>query len=565
VKRNNLLLLLSRIAGIVAIVLAFALASAPVANAQGEPPPGPGTPQPAKESPPATRVVITPLAPVTVGRDVVVSAQLVTASGEFVGALGNELFELWVDGKLDRRARTDAKGNAVIHPTTELVVGAHTVRVVYPGSRALAGSESSTNLLITPATLVVKVVPPMANVAFSLGGRQFVSGTDGIAKVSADVAGTYQLRVLTTDIKSADTHATFSRWGDDAFQATREVDLPYDEMVEVGFDVSHRISWSYVDLDGNPVGPERADSLAVKGTQGAVHVFSEYQPEWLLASRVVRLQGGLQEAKIQWGVESVMVDGANTVNRGQHRFYVQPGDRWEVRLLLYTAHFAARDALFGFPVGSGINLEYPDRQVRYFPAGTSPRVTVAALARGHYIASITDAPGYAPETPVAVTRQQDVQLKVISYFDLVVFVVVLGSIGLGLLFSGRPHLLAWIPTPLRRRNARRAPVWTTGALLLIMIGVPALTASYLLTVRAPDAAPRVSIPATNGAGGHADGVRSDSASSGAAVLPPAVSREVAIGALGGASGGVAKFAAPPIWYVNKSDAAGVIDKGEVGR
>jgi predicted RNA-binding Zn-ribbon protein involved in translation (DUF1610 family) len=63
------------------------------------------------------------------------------------------------------------------------------------------------------------------------------------------------------------------------------------------------------------------------------------------------------------------------------------------------------------------------------------------LARGIYRVTVIGAKGYAPPTPIALSRDQNVELMVFSYLDM----GVLGSIGviiaLGLLFFGRPHLM----------------------------------------------------------------------------------------------------------------------------
>jgi hypothetical protein len=46
-----------------------------------------------------------------------------------------------------------------------------------------------------------------------------------------------------------------------------------------------------------------------------------------------------------------------------------------------------------------------------------------------------------------MSRDQDVVLKVISYFDMAVVGFVLALIGFGLLFAGRPQLVRWLPFP----------------------------------------------------------------------------------------------------------------------
>lgn len=471
-----------RLAGLAVsvIVVALAILVTPAARAETK------APAPAR---PATRVVIKPPAPVMVGDPATVSVQLTLATGEVVGAVENEALQLLIDGQPVRRIRTDTDGAADIPAGKDLPVGQRQVEVVYAGSRSLGASRATATLTILPATIVIQSLPALAGIQYAIDGQIVTSDASGVARLEVDHAGTSHITILTTEVRDDTTWATFSRWRDDVFTADRDVDVPLREPLQIGFDVRYLVSWSYVDLDGQSVDPTRVSSITVKGTHGVTREFRDHQPAWLLATRVVRLKEALEESKIQWGVESVMIDGANTVNRGQHRFFVNRGDNWSIPLLLYSAHLTAKDALFGIPLGSGFTLRSPDGQVLAVDGGAGRQTIVSGMARGHYVVAVSDAPGIAPSVPVAITRDQSVRMRVISYFDLGFGAVLFGSIGFGLLFLGRPQILRRVPNPLRRTQYLNGE-WVTALLLFVVAAVPILTLSYVLTFHRPPASPR---------------------------------------------------------------------------
>ena len=116
----------------------------------------------------------------------------------------------------------------------------------------------------------------------------------------------------------------------------------------------------------NPWTRRRITSITLKGSNGTTYTFEDNLPHWLPAGRVIRLNNGLEQTKILYSIISVVIDGSNVVSQAQQRFFVNPNDVWTVKLLLYKARFTARDALFRFPIGSGIRMEYPDGEVESF-------------------------------------------------------------------------------------------------------------------------------------------------------------------------------------------------------
>jgi hypothetical protein len=236
----------------------------------------------------------------------------------------------------------------------------------------------------------------------------------------------------------------FGRWGDDEFAPTRKIEVPLDKPLEVGFEVSYQVSQTFVDLDHQPVDSSRITSITYKGSNGATFTFEDTGTHWLPSGRIIRLNNGLQETRILYSVMSIVIDGANVVSQAQQRYYVDPDDLWTIQVLLYEAHFSARDALFGFPIGTGIHMEFPDGEVQEYTFDPKEGYTLKGLARGIYKVTVTGAQGYAPPTPIALSRSQDVELMVFSYIDMG-FLMSIGLIlSVGLLWYGRPYIFTQI-------------------------------------------------------------------------------------------------------------------------
>ncbi len=195
-----------------------------------------------------------------------------------------------------------------------------------------------------------------------------------------------------------------------------------------------------MDPHGIGVDPERVTSFTLRSNVGTVATYPDGQQRWFTTSRTVRRPNGLHSVPVHYILERVDVDGQNVVNNGQQRFLVAPDDEWEVELLLYSVRLMPHDALFGFPVGDAVTLTYPNGESARIPSEDGA-LTVRWLARGMYRVSVPDAPGWSPVTPVALSRDQEVKLRVITYLDMAV--VILAGLGLavGLLHVGRPHLI----------------------------------------------------------------------------------------------------------------------------
>lgn len=394
-----------------------------------------------------------PLGPQPVGTRPTVIATLVNLEGRVIP---NKVLFLSIDGERVRQIRTDDLGIANIRISRDLPVGEYAVTVEFPGTEAYLPASASMTLVMRPMRLTVETVPPVPNVTFTLDGETFVSGPDGLAELDIDEPGTYELSVDGSELQiDPDTRAAFARWADSTFQPERDVEVSGDVRLQAGFNTSHPIGLTFSDLSGALVDTARVTSVTFKRSNGSYHTYENGEPQWLLATRVVRRAEGLEASPLLYSVESVMIDGTTAVNRYQQRFYVEHADTWDIQLLLYSARITATDAIFGFQIGSGVTLQYPDGREEHLEFGKDGDVIQASMARGLYYVQVTGVRGMAPLTPIALSKDQDVELKVLSAFDIGVGITSGLAIALALLLIWRPHLPGLVLGGLRRSSKRK--------------------------------------------------------------------------------------------------------------
>jgi hypothetical protein len=283
-----------------------------------------------------------------------------------------------------------------------------------------------------PATINIQTVPPTVNVPFSLDDRKIATDAQGATKIDlADLSPKIRQAIKIDDNEvDPGVSAKLGRWYWNGRRAVAALDMYY------------RVKWHFVDLDGRPVDPQRITSLTMRSSHGIVHEFNTNDlsvPQWLQGSRVVPEAAGLLNKDIYYTIDQVMIDGTNVVNRAQQRFFPTTNLELPIQLLFYPAHFTVQDVLFRFPIGSAIHLEYPDRHAQVLPLSSNGEATIA-LPRGEYHVYVVGL-GLQTVSPLAMTRNQELDIKFISYLDILAVFTLLSGIALGLLFFGRPQIM----------------------------------------------------------------------------------------------------------------------------
>ncbi|HLO14403.1 MAG TPA: hypothetical protein VK206_06220 [Anaerolineales bacterium] len=176
-------------------------------------------------------------------------------------------------------------------------------------------------------------------------------------------------------------------------------------------------------------------------------------PDRVPANRLTRRIGeSLQRGQLVYYVRGITVDGANVINKSEQRFQIRPNDVWPIQVLLYSIHFSARDAMFHFPVGKGIELTYSDgHKQEYLFNSSNADLGILSLTCGSYSAKINGAWGSAPPTPIHISRDQDTELLMLSALDITLIIGVPLATALLFFFIGRPRWLGVLRHPSKYR------------------------------------------------------------------------------------------------------------------
>ncbi len=394
------------------------------------------------------RLQIMPLDNVPLNVNAVITAHLTDAVGQ---PLAHEHLTLFVDGVHAEQADTDRNGNAYLRIGKDLTAGQHKLVVVYDGSPRFAPASATQVTGIRALDIEIHTIPVIEGAQFKFQGKVYAADKDGIVRIPVSQAGTYQVEALPYQSPQGDIQAEFSIWDDQTFTPYHDITVPSLSPAEAGYTVSYLVKQSFVDLDGKPVDAARVDGLTFKRSDGEMLNFHNGEAHWLPVSHVLRRVFGLAESPFLYSLMSVTVHGTNVVSAQQQRFLVQPQENtWQVQLLLYAANFHSHDMLFGFPLGSSVKLEYPDGTKVISPMDGSATTQIRSLPRGDYKVSVNTWFGISPVSSLAMSRNQDVELPIVSYLDILTLVLVAVLIGPGVLLLGQPGL---------RRALRDGSLW----------------------------------------------------------------------------------------------------------
>ena len=280
------------------------------------------------------------------------------------------------------------------------------------------------------AAVQIQTVPPVEGARFRYRGQTVRADSLGRVTLNVSTANLErQVKVTPTPV-SHGVRAQLDRW------------YPKRGVAAIAF--FHRVRPRFINLQGNAVDANLVDAVVVKGSHGVTHRFKHGERAWLQVSRVVpRAAGRLRSESLRYSVQRVIVRGSNVVNSGQQRFRPAKTPEFPIQLLLYSARFKTRDAFFGFPIGSAVRLEYPNGRVERHELGDNGELLVPSLPRSDYKVTV-DGPGFSFSRPVRLSRDQEVELEVLSYLDVGLALFVVAAFVIGLPLLRRPGLRAAI-------------------------------------------------------------------------------------------------------------------------
>lgn len=367
-----------------------------------------------------------------------------------------------------RRRRTDVSGTALFQIQNDLAPGTYQLIVDFRGSSVYAPAHAETNLIVARPTVDVLTVPALEGIRFSLGQESVLTDAQGIAHIPFTPPAPTE-KPAPGDLQVSDrVVARFQRWyGTSASGLTATFALFYD------------IRFSFTDLAGHPVDRSLITGMTLRNSIGERFEVTNEAGINVQGSRVVSLLNKLESKDVYYTVESVTVSGSNVVNRAQQKFLPSEQIDWNIVLLFYSADITVHDALLGFPIGSAVRLKYPDGKVVELPL-TDGEIRVASLPRGDYTLSVIG-PGLTISSPLALSRDQDVSLQLISWLDIALGVGGVLLLMTGLLVLGRPslrrHLGRWTDPGFALERALQAVITGLALALAILFG-PRIT-SYV--------------------------------------------------------------------------------------
>lgn len=287
-----------------------------------------------------------------------------------------------------------------------------------------------------PGELAISTVPAIEGIPFELDGIVSYTNAAGVVRIQVpnwnpDLQSQIKSPIHTLPDGRQTDFAQWSNWN-----------RASNANVVARFDISYPISWNFVDLQGDPVDPSRVQEITFKNSVGVLYTFKTDQNgtvQMVHGSRVVPTTEGLIVKPLYYTLQSAIVDGANVVNQNQQRYWPTEKSSWGIELLFFAAEFQAKDALFGYPLGETVTLVYPSGLVRQEQLDENGYLRLDGLPRGEYQVSVSG-PGYSPARPIALSRNQLVELEIVSYLDMAVGAGIVVALALGLLFIGRPSI-----------------------------------------------------------------------------------------------------------------------------
>jgi hypothetical protein len=321
------------------------------------------------------------------------------------------------------------------------VVLAATVPVVQPPAAVAAPGG--------PA-LVVQTMPTVADAPVSFDGHKLRTGRDGTLRIVPGDWTNLRRRMHVSTVWRDGKRVRFSRW---IGQIDQSAPPSRDIEVAAAFDVDYPVQFRFVDPDGRRVPYGSISEVELRSATGAVVNVTGprlRRPLLLWGARVVTLHAGLQLKDIYYRLQSVHMRGANVVNQSQQRYIPSDGRSVDVELLFYDAKVVVQDALFGFPVGAAVQVRYPDGSHERHPLEAGRTVTIRSLPRGQYDLTV-EGLGLPISSPVAVTRDQTIPLKFVTWLDAAVGLLAVLTFLVGLPLLGRRMLRR--PKPAGDRDA----------------------------------------------------------------------------------------------------------------
>jgi hypothetical protein len=302
---------------------------------------------------------------------------------------------------------------------------------------------------------VIQTKPPIPNATMTIAGVSFHANAVGVFNIPDAVLRLRNGVPANVRVNAAplahNGRARFNRWF-----GTQGGRRPFT----AAYITSYYYRLIYLGPGGKRVPAGSVTRVSVKSDIGQTVVLVDRRaaggideinrPHLYRAQTVVSRQGGPVVKNINYRVRQVLVSGTNVITQSKDKFLPAFAARKKnpvsfryLKLIYFPVSFHVHDAFFGFSLGDGVIIKYPDGKEEMRAFQTPGRLTVPALPRGRYTIRVA-APGFGFTRPLQLTRPQEVDLQVISYVDVAVVALALSTLAIGLIVWPRRHRIKWL-------------------------------------------------------------------------------------------------------------------------
>lgn len=375
---------------------------------------------------------------VELGGHAVVTVRLTSAGKPVRG----KLISVHLGAKVTQQVKTGADGAATAEITRDLSAGRYKVTATFAGTSAYRSTSSRTAIFtVTPVQLTIATVPatpglPLVRID---DGTTLMTGPDGTVVVTMTKVGHVVLR-LALPPDDATRQVRLARWDDGSTDLARTIRIPDTLNAVVGLQVLNPVGFEFASADGAPIAAAEVPVVRVADDTGKQETLTGPGPHWLRSNSITRLISGLVSAPVDYRISEVSLGGLNVVNRGQQRFAAAGPQTVKVGLLVFNLVVQGKDALLRTPFGTQVTITDPGGRQRVLELDAGGSATTS-LSRGQYLIEIGGGLGIPITTPVALSRDQRVDVLSVSLLDIALVVGVGLGLVLVLIVLGRPHVL----------------------------------------------------------------------------------------------------------------------------
>jgi hypothetical protein len=283
--------------------------------------------------------------------------------------------------------------------------------------------------------LHVHTVPPEPGVKLLFDGQPVTTDTAGVAVINTPYRLTGHTLSLVRPEWTSDNGrigTKFTLWRSPVPDQKHSPTLTHlilrrNHTIQLGFRVTYQVSFSFVTSDHQNVPSSRVSGVELRADGGNVNSVNGGRTIRLLGIQPVQEAGALVAHTVNYTLQSVIVDGSNVVNAGQQRINPTRQQSAKFVLQLRKLTITAHDSFFGTHVGRAVVVTYPDGRRVSYRFDDAHQVVFTGLARGHYQIHV-DGGGLLTSQAVVLSRNQIVNLPVLTWTDIVTLVVVLAVV-----------------------------------------------------------------------------------------------------------------------------------------